>query len=804
MMRCKKSIALSLYILIFVISSMSVMSAHEVVERNISNSSMLNYWPMNVPSGNILDQQGNSDSTSSSNIDTYQVSGADGGFAIAIGEDGFFRMGDTDGTAAAMKTLKGFNGSNGFSIAAWYQEPDDAGGADDIRVWTHVDAANSQDYVSMYFTTASFMVNDWDTGQNSRHLSGNGASPDDGEWVRLIWTQNATGGTKVYINNTLGAECTTSACKEIMDWDVPSSMWIGAFNARTMEDFIVDDVCVFNITLTSAQRAALTHNTCNSLIIGGGPSVVGTEFTITAKNQYDSSISITNISIKISNSSFSFNTSTVNGTILVLNSSFLFDKLYNIEFRSNDTGGYFNKTVFDVNFTTDGTNAGTIFQSVLNLVVIDGLNNLTVNTYSAQTNLSSVSTTIGTLLIETTKGIFALNISSLGFDTLVTNYSILALQNNTLNITLGSIFNFNLIRESTNTVFDFNSTNSTVVNVFCPNQTIILTFNISSNISQIINCKFTLMQAVVDYGELGSYFRTLIPSFSDKNITWYLIDLKAGDTAIQRIINLLDLTGEFADSILTVKRSIGGAIKTMIEQRFDISSNVNLFLVKDALYSISIDNGLKDIVLGNLIPTEAGTQTITLPKLDFNPTETVLGDNISWSYTFNITQAILRLQYEDKTNRTDLVRFTIFNDTGVGGLKQLFQTESNNNASVTITFNQILGNTTYITELFVKHQVLINFSESKIFYDPGQASVIFFDGWTVKEQTDFKKWFTWLFLGFWGLMFTRRYMGIGMTSLVVWLWVFRTWKWIDVPDLVFGFVVLMAVVGWMVDAMRRN
>ncbi len=528
------------------------------------------------------------------------------------------------------------------------------------------------------------------------------------------------------------------------------------------------------------------------------------KFTLAANDTYDG-VTINNFSITIKNSSFSFNDSTENGTLALLNTTIgSFDSLYDIEFRSNQTGGYFNRTFSSINLTDAGSFKADIFQSIINIFIIDGLTNLTVSEFTAVTNRSTGSTTIGSLAILIKNGSFSLNVTALGFDKLVTNFSIGTLQNNTLNLSMGSVFTINLIRESTNTIFDFNSTNSTTVNVFCPNETIVLKFNTSSNISQIINCKFTLMQAVVDYGELGSYFRTLIPSFSNKNITWYLIDLKAGDTAIQRIIKLLDLTGEFAESILTVQRSIGGAIRTMIEQKFDISSNVNLFLVKDVLYSISIDNGVKDIILGNLIPTEAGTQTITLPKIKFVPEETVLGDNVSWSYTFNITQAILRLQYEDKTNKTDLVRFTIFNDTGVTGLKQLFQTESTNNASVTITFNQILGNITYVTELFVKHQVLINFSESRIFYDPGQASIIDFDGWTTQQQTDFKKWFTWLFLGFWGLMFSRRYMGIGMTSLVVWLWLFRTWKWIDVPDLIFGFVVLLAVVGWIVDSMRRN
>ena len=530
-------------------------------------------------------------------------------------------------------------------------------------------------------------------------------------------------------------------------------------------------------------------------------------FTLTAKDLYDET-ALKNITVTITNvsSDFSFNASTVNGTIHLDNSSIpAFDGLYQLDIQVNDTTkGYFNRTFLDVNITDGNSMAAGVFQSVISLTIVDGLNNQTINEFTAATNLSTNSTTNGLLLLLITEGVFNLSITADGFDTLLSNFSIEALQNNTINLSMGSIFAFNLIRESTNEVFDFNGTNLTTLNIFCPNQTIQLFFNTSSNITRIINCQFTLMQMVVDYGPLGSYFRTLIPPFSQKNITWYLIDVIAGDTAIQRVITLLDLTGEFANSILTVQRSIAGTVRTMIEQRFDISNQVNLFLVKDSLYSISIDNGVQDIVLGNLIPTEAGTQTITLPKIDFVPQETILGENISWSYNFNITANILRLQYEDITNRTTLVRFTVFNDTGETGLSQLFVAESDNNSSVTMTFNQAFANNTYVTELFVKHLDLGNFTDKNIFYQFKGSGVIDLIGWTPIEQTNIKKWGAWIFLGAWGLLFTRRYMGIGMTSLIIFLWLFRQWNWIEVPNLIFGFVTLLVVVGWLVDAMRRN
>ncbi len=534
---------------------------------------------------------------------------------------------------------------------------------------------------------------------------------------------------------------------------------------------------------------------------------VGTlqEFTVTARDTYNTSPLI-NISITVTNTSsdFSFNTSTVNGTITINNESIpAFDGLYNIDFRVNDSGGYFNRSFDSINITDLGSFEGDVFQSVLLLKAIDGLTNSTIADFTAKTNLSSNASVNGQLLILIKSGTFQLNVSTAGFEDISTSFTIAALENNSLNVSMGSIFTFNLIRESTNTVFDFNSTNGTTLNIFCPDDTIQVFFNTSSNATQIINCDFTLMQIVVDYGVLGSYFRTLITPTSQKNVTWYLLDLIAGDTAIQKIIKILDLTGEFEDSIVSVDRSIGGVTRTVIDQQLDVSNQVNLFLLKDALYTLRINNALEEIVLGNLIPTEASEQSITLPKVDFVPTESTLGDDILWAYTFNVSSNILRLQYKDTTNTTTLVRFTIFNGSSFDGL-QLFQGESDINSTVTFTFNQVFGNETYSTELFVKHPDIGNFTDKKVFYQFKSSGAINLEGWTPQEQIDIKNWIAWIFLGIWGLLFSRRYTGIGMTSMIIWLWLFRKWAWLDVSGLIFGFVALLAVVGWLVDAMRRN
>lgn len=528
--------------------------------------------------------------------------------------------------------------------------------------------------------------------------------------------------------------------------------------------------------------------------------VAATEFTVSAKDQYDSS-ALSNITVIITNSTFTSTNGTDSGSIDFedINAG-----IYNITVLSNQSGGYFNKTYIDYDIAT-GDLAVTLFQAELRVIARDGFTLGTIPTFDSNINTSSDSTSSGLITFFLKAGeFFVVNVSAQGFTKKTQNISVAALSNSSLTIDLGSLFNFSLIRETTNTEFDFNGTNETELAIVCDNKTITQVFNISAKEQVLVDCTYTLMKMTVDYGALGSYFRTLIPSTAQKNITWYLIDLLQGDVAIQRIITLVDLTGDFEGSTLRVKRSLGTGTVTVIEQEFDISEQVNLFLVKNELYTISIDNGVTETVLGNLIPTEAGSQTITLPNLPFVPDETTLGGDISWSYTSNSSLGVLRLQYVDTTNQTTMVRFTVSDEFGV----QLFQGESNANSTVTITYNGFLANKTYITDLLVRNSdsSIINFTESQVFYEfeGGGAGVLDMPGWTIPEQINLKKWFAWIFLAFWGFLFTRRFISFGIISLAGWLWLFKTFQWIEISNLIFGFVVLIAVVTFLVEQMKQN
>ncbi|KKK91826.1 hypothetical protein LCGC14_2709050, partial [marine sediment metagenome] len=392
------------------------------------------------------------------------------------------------------------------------------------------------------------------------------------------WLQNPTINTSANVlqwNLSLATDTDTWLVNVSAGDDSHVRVNISCDEGATWDDGAVNTsiTCSSGSTTSPILQIHFTNANGNATDFWISPGVVGPSgVVITLIDTYDS-IALQNFTVTIFNATDTFTNETSTGSITFDN---IISGVYNINItKINDSGGYFNQSFSNIDVSSSfEANA---FQSVVRLRVFDGFNNNTILEFSAVTNLSSDSTTNGLIFLLIKKGIFSLNVTASGFDELITNFSMDALENVSLNLTIGSIFNFNLIRESTGDVFDFNATNQTTLNIFCPNQTIQIVFNVTANISRIITCRFDLMQMTVDYGVLGSYFRTLIPPLSQKNITWYLIDLVAGDTAVQKIIQLLDLTGEFADSTMRIKRSVGGTIRTIIEQQFDISNQVNLF-----------------------------------------------------------------------------------------------------------------------------------------------------------------------------------------------------------------------------------
>lgn len=535
-----------------------------------------------------------------------------------------------------------------------------------------------------------------------------------------------------------------------------------------------------------------------------GPSQ---DFTITAKNRFNSK-TITNFTVIVSNASDTYMNITTTGQVNFEN--FSLSALYNITVNSTEGGGYFNSTFLNYNAST--ALASTLEKSVIVINVTDAIFGTPLGGgYTLNTNYSSYTPTSSSIILPTQPGTHNFNISSSQYPLQSFNYEITSnMENTTYIANLSPTFNFYLRREEDNSIFKINETNTTRLTIYCPNKNIVIYFKNESATSRnstqeniTMDCPYTYMKMDVYY-ESSSYFRTLVPPTNQNNITWWLLDLNR-DTGVQVNIDLVDLTGEFSNGLIRIKRAIGASTETMIEQYFDIESSTINYLLKDAFYTILIEStsGVER-QLGTLIADAAGTKTITLPSIPYYP-DKVYYDNISWAYTFNTTSGVLRLQYQDLTAATEYIQWDIYNGTNASnmGLIQTFSSTTPG-SSVMFTYNNPLANQTYLTKLHIEHPLLdFNVSESRTFGDYSSGYLTPFLGFSAAEEHNIKFYASAIFLVVWGLLFSARHIGIGLTSTFFWIVVLRWIGWFTIDLTWLALIGLISVLSWIVEAMKK-
>ena len=508
----------------------------------------------------------------------------------------------------------------------------------------------------------------------------------------------------------------------------------------------------------------------------------------------------------MTNSSNNYTFTTQNGTIYIDNGTIpKFNITYTFNLTSNDSGGYFS-SFFTVNITNGNTSQLSIAQSWVYLNVTNILTGQGMSSFTATINLTSTTGTDGIALFPAKAGAFALNVSSTQFPKKISSFTIAAMQNLSISLNLSPSFNFFLRREADNSPFDVLGTNTTKLTIFCPDKSITINFKNSTfnhtEANATIDCPYTLMKMDVTYAD-SSYFRALIPEYRDINVTWFLLDLN-NDIGVQIILNLVDLTGEWSNGILRLTKPIGNKIEKIIEQRFDVSVSTTNYLLKDGIYTVILVNndGSEERQLGSLTADTASTKTITYPNIPFYP-DNKLGENISWSYTFNTTAQILRLVYKDGTAGNTLLQWKVYNETnGTRILLQTFQSTATTGA--TFTYTPAIDNVTYYTELFAQSTaVSFNITDSKVFGN-FEAWIGGGDGFEPEQWSNIKHYFSLIFIVVWGMMFSARHVGIGLTSTFFWMLILRWAGWFVISGVtltIAGFIVLLS---WLAEAMRKQ
>lgn len=501
------------------------------------------------------------------------------------------------------------------------------------------------------------------------------------------------------------------------------------------------------------------------------------------------------------------NQSTTNGIITIANIS---NSRYNITILATN---YFQSKYDNVDVLGQMFIAN-ISQAWLSLNATDLLTAELMLSFSLQHNLTLYSTTNGYMLIPFKAGTFTLNITTSTYPLKQYTISLSALQNLTFTANLSPQFQFYLKREADNSNFDVLGTNTTILTIYCPTKNIIITFkNLTFNSTQqntTIDCPFTLMKMDITYSD-SSYFRTLIPEYNQQNVTWWLLDLNV-DIGVQKIIELVDLTGDWSNGLIRITRAIGQNNEDMIEQFFDVSTAVTLYLLKDALYTVVLVNndGTEERQLGTMIADTAGTVTITYPNLPFYPEQTYLEDNLSWSYScpfqqcappFNTSSQILRLQYQDSTMQTTSATWTVYNGSSQGSILQTFTSTSSN---FSFTFQPTRANDTYYTTFFLQHALLdYNVTETRFFGGgievPGELP-----GWSGTEEANLKKWISGTFLLIWSMLFSAYHAGIGMVTTFGFAVIFKSKGWFPINYVWLSLIGFVAIVGFIWEAKRRD
>lgn len=354
--------------------------------------------------------------------------------------------------------------------------------------------------------------------------------------------------------------------------------------------------------------------------------------------------------------------------------------------------------------------------------------------------------------------------------------------------------NVTIIREKTNEAFNVSGADEMTMSFICEDD--VQTVNVTSNNFEMnITCAYEFIKTDATYDN-DSYFRIINPAYeSFANITVYMLDLRY-DTGVEIILVINDLTGEYNEGSVLIERYINGSLATIISQTIDIENSATLYLLKDALYTVKVENNLNETrVIGNLIASTAGTKTITLPEINFLPNDARLGDEVSWNYSYDETSYI-QLLFSDALGETNNVTFTIWDSYNGSIVFAGFTTNSTN-----VAFIYYLNNTnaTYLSNLTIDHSELGVVFEQKIFY-PGITIV------TAEEEGLFDNIGVWLF---WistitvfviGLSFSARTSKIGLVMVLFFVFMFINFGWLDYgggTGVIFGLMALLVILNFI-------
>lgn len=443
----------------------------------------------------------------------------------------------------------------------------------------------------------------------------------------------------------------------------------------------------------------------------------------------------------------------------------------NVVVDSSDSGGYFTKTFNGININ----NYNFPMENVrIQMIGSNALDQTTIPAITCLVNATTITSAGTTCYMNFSQGQASLSISALGgYNTSTDKFATTGNTTYYRNLSLAKTMNFLIKREYDQTCFPFATNNNMSMVVYCSgaSQQVNIT---SCDTNLTIGCAFDSIILAHNNGTF-SYFRTLIPTYNDSIVTWYMFDLNQ-DTGIQIIINLIDFSSQYNSGIIRLKRYFGTSIAEIIEQNFDIEDSVNLYLLKHARYSVEICNYADSCVsLGEIIGDVAEEKTLTIPNIAFFPTNSLLGNQISWQMNWSPNNRIY-FNYNDTTHATTSIEFLVYNGSNTS---QLYY----NNTIMTYDLyaSYIIPaayyNSTFIACFIAYQPTLGIIKDCSAFYDIGKPFGSW-EGFNTAEINKAKFWGALIFLFVLMFLFSPYSINAGLVTTNVFLFIFIKFNWL--------------------------
>lgn len=464
-----------------------------------------------------------------------------------------------------------------------------------------------------------------------------------------------------------------------------------------------------------------------------------------AQNLWNSTF-LNNFSVYIGPDSYS----TLNGTVQT-NIAYNNTSLFNITFEAAD---HFNSTFYNVNVTQNYT--GQLFQTILRIFAHSSVSNASILDFNVSFTTTNNTTSAGVLVFNPNSGTYTFNVTADGYGNLTQNLTLNILDNITLNVSFNPLINFSILDENDGFPFNVNVTDLTKMTIFCANKSIVQEFDRATNQSSVlieVDCQWEFIKLDVELNE-SSYYRTYIPPFDATLVVMYAIDLTT-ETAVQVKLLLNDLVGDFVDGTAVIKRFVNGTQEEVIQQKWDIENKVDLFLIKNAVYTLSLigADGIEKAI-GDFIADSAGEKTVTVPEIPFIP-ESTFGNDVMWDWNDNIS--LIKLVYNDTSSeRTASLNFTVYNGSN---LSQIVYSTSSTNVSMASFTYITLQNESYLSCFAAYKTSAGNFGECKQYW-LGQ-NILSLDAFDPADAAKYTNWIC-IFVFVLVIWIGKRFIGVVM------------------------------------------